>query len=317
MNSKSIYLFFTLLIFNIGAIGQIGFSNSGMNNAAVYSQSKGGSSVLIMKDGNIIFEDYHNGADSTTAAHLHSATKFFWSSVAALAIQDNLISDFEEKVANTITEWQDVSAHPNKNLIKINHLLALSSGLSQDVTQIQGTNAGASDIYEYVVDSLRLNFVPGNKFQYGPSHYYAFGVLLQRKLHNAGEIINPLQYLENEIFDIIGLEYESWVHDSSGNPNIPNGCTITPRNWLKFGQFMLQKGNWNGKQIIDSILLEEMFITDGPNPGHGKFCWLNNINGYGAYSSIAAPPGSLGGFIYHKGYTEIIGGLGAGKTGCI
>jgi hypothetical protein len=120
--------------------------------------------------------------------------------------------------------------------------------------------------------------------------------------------------LQSEIFDSIGFQYQTWVHDSAGNPHIPNGCYATARNWAKYGQFMLQKGRWGTSQIIDRNLVEDMYIATGPNPGHGYFCWLNNTGGHGASPAQSAPPGSPGGFIYYYGFTEIIGGLGAGKN---
>ncbi|MBQ4915900.1 serine hydrolase [Maribacter sp. MMG018] len=285
------------------------FTTEQLADAAHYSEEKGGSAVLVMKDGSIIFEDYHNGADEDTAPHIYSATKLFWSAVAALAKQQGLI-DYEEYVSNTITEWQDTSLHPGKDEIKIKHLLNLSSGLSQNFLTI----SDESDRYGYAIDELDMVSTPGEKFSYGPSNYYVFGVLLERKLQEKGISQNPLEYLESEIFDKIGLHYESWTHDEAGNPNIPNGCYVTPRNWVKFGQFMLDQGSWNGTQIIEPSLLEAMFVATGPNPGHGNFCWLNNVNGYALTPLDAAPEGSTGGIMYYSGYTEIIGGLGAGKN---
>ncbi|MBU2507206.1 MAG: serine hydrolase, partial [Bacteroidetes bacterium] len=271
-------IFFSVTVQAI--LGQTEFRQEDLIKATVYSKNTGGAAVLVMQNNNIIYENYHNGSDSNTATHIHSATKGFWSAVAALALQKGLITSYDELVSNTITEWQNSTIHPNKKLIKIRHLLPLSSGLSQDVEKIQGEDATAKDIYQYVVDSLKLITAPGTVFQYGPSHYYAFGVLLQRKLHSKGILLNPLQYLENEILNKIGLQYDKWTYDSSGNPHIPNGCYLTPRNWIRFGQFMLQKGKWNGIQIIDSTLIKDMFKGDGPNPGHGKFIWLNAKDGY-------------------------------------
>ncbi|MDE3743856.1 serine hydrolase domain-containing protein [Maribacter polysaccharolyticus] len=292
------------------AVPESTFHTDQLADAANYSKEKGGSAVLIMENGNIIFEDYHNGADQHTAPHIYSATKLFWSSVAALAKQQGLIADYGEYVSNTLTEWQDTALHPGKNQIRIKHLLTLSSGLSQDFL----TLSEEENTYQYVVDELDMVSTPNEQFSYGPSNYYVFGVLLERKLNQKGISKNPLEYLETEIFDKIGLDYEGWSHDASGNPNLPNGCYITPRNWVKFGQFMLDKGNWNGDQIIESALVEEMSIPTGPNPGHGKFCWLNNVEGYGFNTHDTAPEGELGGFIYYNGYTDIIGGLGAGKN---
>lgn len=315
---KTTILWLSLLSFVLFSvqktIAQQTFSPESMQDAADYSAGMGGSSTLILQNGNLIFEQYHNGADSSTATHLHSATKGFWSVIAAHALETGIFQSYDEPVANTITEWQNASLHPGKPQITIRHLLQLSSGLSQDVSQIQGLNPAAENIYQYVIDSLNLNFLPGNTFKYGPSHYYVFGVMLERKLHNLGINMNPLQYLDSIIFQPIGFDYDSWAHDSSGNPHIPNGCFATSRNWIKFGQLLLQYGNWNGIQLVDSTLIQDLFIADGPNPGHAKFLWTNNQNGQGSISAQIAPPGSPGGFMYYDGYTEIIGLLGAGKN---
>lgn len=286
------------------------FSDEQLSNAALYSEEKGGFAVVIMENGNTIFENYHNDGNENTSSHIRSATKLFWSAAVALAKQQGIINDYEENVSNTIVEWQDNNIHPNKNQIKIKHLLTLSSGLSQNLFPISNN----SDRYQYVIDELDVVNSPGDQFSYGPSNYYVLGALLQKRLNNAGISQNPLEYLETQIFDKIGLEYENWSYDQSGNPNIPNGCDITPINFIKFGQFLLNKGQWNQEQIIEPRFLEEMLIPTGPNPGHGNFCWLNSIGGFGLNANDTAPIGSEGGMIYHNGYPEIIGGLGAGKN---
>lgn len=308
--SYLLLLVFTSTILN--AQSEIPYQN--MVDAAAYAENTGGAAMLVMQNGNIIFEDFHNGADSNTVTHLFSATKGFWSLLAVHALETGLIQSYDERVSQTITEWQDTAAHPFKHLITIRHLLQLSSGLSQDVDQIQGLDAGADNIYQYTVDSLDLIFVPGSNFQYGPSNYYAFGVLMKRKLQQAGIMLDPLEYLDSVIFQPIGLQYDSWAHDKAGNPHIPNGSYMLPREFIKFGQLLLQKGSWAGEQVVDSALVEDLFLADGPNPGHGKFLWLNKQEGYGAYPFMSAPPGSTGGFMYHHGYNDIIGALGAGKN---
>ncbi len=318
MQSDKIHFisFFILVLpfFHLNLLGQIRISSESMENAAKYSENTGGSVVMILQNDQIVFENYHNGADETLVTHIFSATKGFWAVAAAVAREEGLISSYEERVANTITEWQNSTLHPGKNLIKVKHLLALSSGLSQDIDQIQGLDAPAENIYQYTVDSLDLNFLPGSKFQYGPSNYYAFAVYLEKKLQEVGIHQNPLEYLDSLVFQPIGLEYDSWAHDETGNPHLPNGCFINPREWMKFGKLLLQKGSWNGIQIIDSLLIDELFTSDGPNIGHGKFLWLNDMGGQGDFPAQVAPPGSLGGFIYHDGYLDIIGALGAGKN---
>jgi CubicO group peptidase (beta-lactamase class C family) len=182
------------------------------------------------------------------------------------------------------------------------------------VDYIQGTDPLATNIYDYVVNNLRLIYVPGATFQYGPSHYYAFGVLLQRKLALAGTPMNPLEYLQTRVLTPLGIAYTDWVHDDAGNPHIPNGCTLTPRQWIKLGQFFLQQGWWNDQALIDSTRMAELRVATGPNPGHGAFLWLNRQDGYPPASRPPPPDGIPGGFIYYGGHTNIVGALGAGKN---
>jgi CubicO group peptidase (beta-lactamase class C family) len=287
---------------------------AGFQAAAEYSERMGGTAVLVATVDEILFEDYHNGADASTATHIHSATKAFWAAAAAAALEDGLLESFDERVALTIDEWMDADAHPGKSLIELDHLLTLSSGLSQDVDQIQGHETGAADIYDYVTRSLRLIRLPGAWFQYGPSHYYAFGVYLERKLEAAGQAINPLEYLEERVLGPIGLVYEDWVHDEAGNPHIPNGCTIRPQEWIKYGQFLLAGGSWKGEQIVDASILGEMLLATGPNPGHGRFLWLNRHGGHGVTPLQMSEEDSLGGFIYRDGHPDLYAAMGAGRN---
>lgn len=290
------------------------FTEAQMDAAALYSEECGGSAVLIMYKGGIIFEEYQNGADENTAQHIHSATKGFWAGALAAAIEDGLISDMDETVAGTITEWLDGDLHFGKIEITVGHLASLSSGLSQDVEYIQGLDPLAPDIYQYVVDELDMVRRAGVWFQYGPSHYYAFGEFLSRKLDAAGMDPDPLAYLEERILDRIGVEYSYWERDDAGNPHIPNGCFITPRNWIKYGRFILQNGQWEGVSIVDEECMKALRNIDGPNPGHARFLWANTNGGYGHTPDQITPEGAEGGFIYHDGHTGMVAALGAGKN---
>jgi len=290
------------------------FNQSGLEAAADYSEARGGSAVLVMYRGQIIFEEYQNGADENTATHIHSATKGFWSSMLAAAMEDGLVTGYDEIVADTITEWQDQNEHPGKAEITVGHLASLSSGLSQDVDQIQGLNAQEPDIYQYVVDELDMNWRAGAKFQYGPSHYYAFGEFLSRKLEANEQDPDPLSYLMGRILDPIGVDYDYWERDDAGNPHIPNGCNITPRNWVRYGRFILQNGQWDGVPVVDEDRMKSLRTVDGPNPGHARFLWSNGQGGYGVTPTQVAPEGSPGGFIFHDGYCDIVAALGAGKN---
>ena len=54
---------------------------------------------------------------------------------------------------------------------------------------------------------------------------------------------------------------------------------VIAREWTKYGQWLLQDGEWNGKQIVRKDLLHELLKPSDANPGHGLALWLNQSGG--------------------------------------
>ena len=277
--------------------------------AADYSARNGGRAVVVMIGGEIVFERYDNGFGPESATHLHSATKGFWGPVIAAMIEDGLVESFDEIAGKTLPEWKD---HPRKSRITLRHLLGLNAGLVQDVTKLQGHDRPtlASDLYQHAIGVQAVREA-GAVFQYGPSCYYVLGEIMKRKLASRKQ--TPLDYLKQRILDPIGAKADDWVHDASGNPHIPNGAHWTAREWIKYGQWLLQGGEWEGKQIVRRELLGELVKPSQANSGHGLAFWLNRPGGQGSISFQTAPAGAKGGFIYHDACPDLFAALGAGK----
>src|SRR5262245_17280741 len=75
--------------------------------AAEYSASCKGISMLVRVDDKELFSDYPNSGKKDRSHELASGTKSFCGVLAAAAIQDKLISSWDEKVSETLKEWQD------------------------------------------------------------------------------------------------------------------------------------------------------------------------------------------------------------------
>ena len=284
--------------------------------AADYSDQFGGAAMLVMQDGEIMFEHYAAGVHADTAIHIHSGTKSFWGPVAAAMIADGLIESFDELAAETIREW---TLNPRKREITLRNILELNAGLAQDVVNLQGHDRPtlAPDLYVHAI-TVPMVDEPGEQFSYGPTCYYVLGEIFKRKLaENNGVPETPLDYLKRRILNPIGAEIGDWVHDESGNPHIPNGASISARDWARFGQFMLQKGEWNGEQLIPADLMRELLQPSEVNPGHGLAIWLNTPGGasyVGTQINLGSDPDDPGGFIYHNGEPDLFGAMGGGKN---
>lgn len=281
--------------------------------AADYSAELGGRAVLVMVDGQVEFERADNGWSLAMPHMLASGTKSFTGVMAMLAVQDGLIA-LDERVADTITEWR---GDPRKSRITVRQLLELSSGLapsdallggrgggrllgelaerrSQQLDRQRGSQPLPDNNFRAALDVPALH-EPGARFQYGPSHFYAFGEFLQRKLAASDQPHKTvLAYLHERLLKPIGIEAARIARDRAGNPNLPGGMALTAREWARFGQFVLDGGSvlrpdGSREQILRPELLAECFVPSKTNPAYGLTWWLRT-GASGVADGRVAPP---------------------------
>ncbi len=272
------------------------------NQAADYSAQFSGRALLIVRDGEILFERYDNGWSATRPHMLASGTKSFTGVLAMMAVEDGLLT-LDELVCDTITEWR---GDPQKSKVTIRQLLTLSSGLPSGNEElangrsgprllgelaerraerlgINGSTPRADNLNQKAIE-LDLATRPGEKFQYGPSHFYVFSEVLQRKLQASDlPTKTTLAYLTERLLKPIGIDVARIGRDRSGNPNLPGGMALTAREWAKFGQFVLDGGrvkqsNGETNQVLKRELLMECFAPSATNENYGLTWWLRAAN---------------------------------------
>lgn len=245
--------------------GEAPVTMEGIRAAEIYSADREGHSFLVMIDGKTVHESYANGWDRMAGHRLASGTKSFSGALLALAVKDGLLS-LDEAVSATITGWK-----PDDRLrkITIRQLLNLTSGIEP------GAN-GKVPSYAEATEVAALSGA-GEAFRYGPNAFQIFGELLKRKLEAHEQVApgDPLAYLEARVFDRIGLKYTRWRRDDDGNPHLPSGAFLTAPEWAKFGQLLLQKGEWDGEVLLNpETLAEAVRPQNDTTPEYGLTFWL-------------------------------------------
>jgi CubicO group peptidase (beta-lactamase class C family) len=226
-------------------------------DAATYSADARGLSVLVLQNGKVRYEEYSNGHRAKLGWPLASGTKSF-AGVLAMAAQEDGILRLDERAAGTLTEWK---SDPRRSQITIRQLLNLTSGLDSGELGRPPTYAEAT--------KARAKATPGTTFAYGPTAFQAFGEILTRKLSKRGETV--YSYLKRRVLDPIGLRPLGWRGILIGSIQLPNGAVITPREWAKLGQMMLNRGN----PVLKPASVAEMLKGTKQNPGYGLTWWLN------------------------------------------
>ncbi len=271
--------------------------------AARHHADSAGLAMLVMIDGKVVFEQYEPGTTAQSLLPLYSGSKSFVGVLAMAAVQDGLIT-LDERISDTITEWRSDARKMN---ITVRQLLDLSSGLAPTTRELapggmlRGRPTGGPgrdgpgrsgpdaedptadrakrDTFRIAVD-VRAAADPGERFAYGPSHYFAFGEFLTRKLRASTLPTKTFnEYLQARLFDHLGLKASAFRVDAAGNPDLPGGARMNARDWARFGQFVLDRGSIAAAdgartQIIDADLLAACFVPSRANPAYGLTWWL-------------------------------------------
>ena len=226
-----------------------------------YSDDRQGQAILIHENGKTIYEKYTNWT-ATTAHRLASGTKSFTGVLVAMAVDDGLLS-FDERLVDTITEWKGAT---EREKITYRQLVGLISGLD-------GGGIGQVPTYADAI-KVKMTGTAGNRFHYGPNPFQAFGEALKRKLaaRPAKETVEA--YIQRKLLTPLGLVVKAWTKKAVGEPNLPSGAFPTAREWIKFGEMVLNNGVYNGKRIVSARNLNQLFVGTSVKPTYGVGWWL-------------------------------------------
>ena len=198
--------------------------------AAKYSAEKGGMALLVIQNGNIVWESYANGGGKNVPQRIYSGTKAYWGLAALVAAEEGLLK-LDEHVADTIHEWK---TDKTKSEIRVRELLDFTSGLPA----LHGLHE--NDFKDRTASALKAGTIasPGKSFIYGPAALQVFHELLARKLKKK----SPVRFLEREVLGPLDLGPQRYLPDSKGAPLLAAGFMQTARQWSTLGRALLAKG---------------------------------------------------------------------------
>lgn len=229
---------------------------------------------LIIKNDTIQYEKYFKGYDQESIIPSFSMAKSVTSILIGCAIDDGLIKSVNESITNYIPELE-------KNGFKqvsIKHLLQMTSALKFNESYFNPFGDAASFYYgrnlKRETAKLKLKGVPGQKFEYVSGNTQLLGLVLERALK--GKTVT--QYFQEKLWTPLEMEYDgSWSIDRKKEGTEKTFCCINARarDFAKIGRLYLNKGNWNGKQIVSRKWVVESTQIDTTDGGvnYYKYQW--------------------------------------------
>ena len=235
-------------------------------------------SLLISHRGELVFEEYYNGADPRRPANMKSASKSVISALIGIAIDEGHIKSVEDPITKYFPEYIFNQTDPDKQLITIENLLTMQSGLETTSNRNYGKWVLSENWVEFVLNQP-LVAKPGTRMLYSTGSTHLLSAILTR-----ASGINTKEFAQKHLASQLGYSMSYWSRDPQGIYFGGNDMEMTPRQMLAFGELYLNKGVHEGRQIIPTNWVKESYRPHVLSPrGQGRYYgygwWLRDLAG--------------------------------------
>jgi CubicO group peptidase (beta-lactamase class C family) len=244
-------------------------------------------SFMLIRHGHVVAEGWWSPYDAETPHILYSLSKSFTSTAVGLAISDGKLS-LDDQVLKFFPE--DAPAEPSANLkaMRVRDLLRMASG-NQTEAQLRDA-AAKNQPWTRTFLAHPVPFKPGTHFLYNSPGTYMLSAIVQKVTG-----MTVLDYLGPRLFEPLGFKNPTWVASPQGISAGAYGLMARTEEIARLGQLYLQKGMWNGRQLVPRTWVEEATArqtSNGSAPtsdwdqGYGYQFWRcrhNAFRGDGAF----------------------------------
>lgn len=223
-------------------------------------------SFMLLRHGHVVAEAWWAPYNPDSPHALYSLSKSFTSTAVGLAVAEGKLR-LDDEVLKFFPE--DAPSQPSANLkaMRIADLLRMSSGQQTEPPRT------AAQPWTRTFLAHPVPFKPGTHFVYNTSGTYMLSAIVQKA---TGQTV--LDYLKPRLFDPLGIEHPTWEASPQGVSAGGYGLSIRTKDIASFGQLYLQKGKWEGKQLVPEAWVEAATSRQTSNGSNPRSDW---DQGYG------------------------------------
>ncbi len=227
---------------------------------------------MVLRNDTIIYEDYFNGFNKDSIFTSFSVAKSFVSTLVGLAISDGYIKSEEDKITEYLPELMKKDTLFSK--ITIKDLLSMSSGLAYSHNGFPSDDEFtyvAPDLRKSTLDHVRISEQPGKHWLYNNYNPLLLGMILERTTGKA-----VAKYAEEKLWKKMGGSNASWSLDEHGFEKMESGINCNAYDYARFGLLLLNKGKYNGIQVIPESWVQKATQPQEKPKGYYDYLLENN-----------------------------------------
>ena len=242
--------------------------------------------VILARGEDIYFEKYWDPFCPEYQHRMYSVTKSMVSIAIGFALQDGLL-DLNDPISKHFPKEVEAANQTDENMLgqTIRNMLMMSTAKTVRGWFWERT----PDRVQFYFENDNPSRKPGVRFEYDSCGSFILGALVERLTG-----MELMEYLRVKLFDKIGVSKDAYCLKCPGGHSWGDSAMIcTPRDLLLIARFVLNKGKWNGEQILDESYIEEATsnlidtkvgdLDDFKSKGYGYYIWRTYDNSFMFY----------------------------------
>ncbi len=242
-----------------------GLDPSKLELAAQYASENKSNCLVVIRNGELVFERYFQGTTPETKVKSWSVGKSYASTVAGIALDRGDLSSVHDPIADYVPQLAGGPKAP----ITLHDLMSMASGLYMN---LMADNVGITGAEDMSLRALEWDVThpPGQLWEYN-NHAVQ---LLEPVIRSAtGKYADA--YAQEHLWEPLGMNAE-WMKDKVGHPAMYMNVLASCRDHAKLGYLFLKRGCWNGRQVVSEQWVKTATSSSqAMSPGYGYWWWLS------------------------------------------
>ena len=256
---------------------------------------------IVIQNGKLLYEKYWDGYTPKTLSGSFSAAKSIISLLIGIALDEGKIKSLDEPVGNYVPHFKNEGL----DKVRIKDLLTMSSGTNYRESDLSYFSLNASAYYGddegYLISQLKAKEPAGVNWNYRSADTQVLGFIVEKVF---GQNISEL--VSERFMKPMGAEADAlWLLDGNKTHEKAFCCfNGVAHDYARFGQLVLNNGQWNGKQIVSesyikaattpASYLKDPYEDGNPVDFYGYQYWIFNEQGH----EVVAQNGLFGQYVY-------------------
>ena len=241
----------------------------------------GAKSVVVIRNGYMVMEAYFYPFRRNARHNIYSCTKSFTSALLGIAIAEGYVDELDHRVLDYFPDRTIENDDPRKRAMTLEHLLTMRCGLDWPEASVPYSSSHnilvemlqTPDWVQFVLDRPMVT-EPGTSFNYNTGCSHLLSAVVREAIG-----MNASSFARTHLFGPLGISAVTWSSDPAGITFGGGGIWMRPRYMAKFGLLYLDKGVWNGEQIVPADWVE----ASVSGSSYGYSWWMYGNGAYAAH----------------------------------